>query len=159
MLKTSKLNNMNNFERTFETKYGNQTAETSYSVEHTGANTWSLVCEVNFEGERGLYRLKTHDAEFIDTLTYLQGEEKQDAIAEYFWSIDKHDRVLLEVVDMIHTYMEENDEECERCAGDGSVLRNVRTFDDGRGGYDLNGDSDDCPRCNGRGECSMAKNY
>jgi hypothetical protein len=150
---------MNNFERTFETKYGNQTAETSYSVEHTGANTWSLVCEVNYEGERTSHRLKTRDIDFIDQLTYLQGEEKQDAIAEHFWSIDKDSRVMQEIVSDIETYMEETDEECGRCAGDGSVLSNVRTYDDGRGGYDLDGDSVDCPRCAGRGECSMAKNY
>jgi len=149
---------MNNFEQTFETRYGNQTAETSYSVEHTGANTWSLVCEVNYEGERGLYRLKTSDAEFIDQLTYLQGEEKQDAIAERFWSLDTKEAVLHSVVEWIETELEETDEECGLCYGDGQKAIKKREYPDGRGGIDIDCDFDDCPRCNGRGECSKAKN-
>jgi hypothetical protein len=149
---------MNNFEKTFETRYGNQTAETHYSVEFAGFGTWSLICNLNFEGERELYTLKTHDSEWIDELTYLQGEEKQDAIAERFWSLDTKETVLQSVVEWIETELEETDEECDLCYGEGQKAIKIREYSDGRGGYDIDCEFDDCPRCKGRGECSKAKN-
>ena len=148
---------MNNFERTFETRYGNQIAETHYAVEFAGFGTWSLICNLNFEGERELHTLKTHDSEWIDELTYLQGEEKQDAISERFWALDTKQTVLHSVIEWIETELEETDEECNLCAGDGSRLVNSTRFDDGSGD-DFDGDDVECSRCDGRGECSKAKN-
>jgi len=148
---------MNNFERTFETQYGNQTAETSYSIQQIATNTWSLICEVNFEGERELRTLKTSDVEWIDELTYLQGEEKQDAIAERFWALDTKNNVLESVELWISELCETLEEECERCEGTGTmhthedfVVKGIEYHDD---------IEEECERCGGRGECSKAKNF
>jgi hypothetical protein len=147
---------MNNFERTFETQYGNQTAETSYSIQQIAANTWSLICEVNFEGEREIRTLKTSDVEWIDELTYLQGEEKQDAIAEGFWALDVKNDVLESIELWINELCETLEEECDRCEGTGTmhthedfVVKGIEYHDD---------IEEECERCGGSGECSKAKN-
>jgi hypothetical protein len=147
---------MNNFERTFETQYGNQTAETSYSIQQIAANTWSLICEVNFEGEREIRTIKTSDVEWIDELTYLQGEEKQDAIAERFWALDVKNDVLESIELWINDLCETLEEECQRCKGTGTmhthedfVVNGIEYHDD---------IEEECERCGGSGECSKAKN-
>jgi hypothetical protein len=148
---------MNNFERTFETNYGNQTAETSYSIQQIAANTWLLICEVNFEGEREIRTLKTSDVEWIDELTYLQGEEKQDAIAERFWALDVKNDVLESIELWINDLCETLQEDCERCEGTGTmhthedfVVKGIEYHDD---------IEEECERCGGSGECSKAKNF
>jgi hypothetical protein len=148
---------MNNFERTFETQYGNQTAETSYSIQQIAANTWSLICEVNFEGEREIRTIKTSDVEWIDELTYLQGEEKQDAIAERFWALDVKNDVLESIELWINELCETLEEDCERCEGTGTmhthedfVVNGIEYHDD---------IEEECERCGGSGECSKAKNF
>jgi hypothetical protein len=148
---------MNNFERTFETRYGNQTAGTHYSVEQIAPNTWSLICEVNFEGERELRTLKTSDVEWIDELTYLQGEEKQDAIAERFWALDVKNDVLESIELWINNLCETLEEDCDRCEGTGTM----RTHEDFVvNGIEYHDDiEEECERCGGRGECSKAKNF
>ena len=153
---TFKLNKMNNFEKTFETQYGNQTAETYYAVEFAGFGTWSLICNLNFEGERELHTLKTHDSEWIDELTYLQGEEKQDAIAERFWALDTKNDVFESIELWISELCETLQEDCHRCEGTGTM----HTHEDFVvSGIEYHDDiEEECERCGGSGECSMAKN-
>jgi hypothetical protein len=147
---------MKNFEKTFETSYGNQIAETHYAVEFAGFGTWSLICNLNFEGERELRTLKTHDSEWIDELNYLQGEEKQDAIAERFWALDTKNDVLESVELWISELCETLQEDCDRCEGTGTmhthedfVVSGIEYHDDVE---------EECERCGGSGECSKAKN-
>jgi hypothetical protein len=148
---------MNNFERTFETRYGNQTAETHYSITRNGFG-YDLKCEVNFEGEKNTYTLFSSDYDFVDAICFLDGEDLQNAISLKFWKIDMDKTTLKEIVEWIETELEETEEECDLCYGEGQKAIKTREYSDGRGGYDIDCEFDDCPRCKGRGECSKAKN-